>query len=171
MDAGDIISQKSLEIGENEITDSLYQRMSLLGRELLLETIPSILDKTAVYLPQNENEVTFGFNILKSDEKISFEKKASDVKNLVRGLNSVPGAYCMLDGKRMKIYQVEVVDKKMTDGLCGEVVDVDHDGMIVRCGDGLIKILEIALEGKKRCMVSDYFNGVKKESLLGKVLE
>ena len=171
MDAGDIIRQKSLEIGDDEITDSLYERMSILGRDLLLETIPDILDKTATYLPQDEEKVTFGFNISKADEKICFEKEAIEIKNLVRGLNSVPGAYCLLDGKRMKVYQVEVLEQKFSQGKMGEIVDVSSNGMIVQCKDGWIQILDIALEGKKRCKVRDYFNGIKKESLIGKVLE
>lgn len=169
MDAGDIISKRSLEIGEEEILDSLYSRMSYLGKELLLDTIPSILDGTVQYFPQNEAEVTFGMNIRKEEEKISFEKKCLDIKNLVRGLNSVPGAYAVLDNKRMKIYQVVIVDGKYPDGVFGEIVSVDSDGIIVKCLDGYVKILEIAVEGKKRCLVRDYFNGIKKESLIGKV--
>lgn len=171
MDAGDIISQRSILIGEEEILDSLYQRMSFLGCDLLLETIPSIVDGTAKYFPQNEEEVTFGFNITKEEEKIDFHKSCVAIKNLVRGLNSVPGAYCFLDGKRMKIYSVLITDKKNTDGVCGEIVEVSRDGFYVCCKDGVLKVLEIALEGKKRCMVMDYFNGIKKESLVGRVLE
>ena len=171
MDAGDIISQRSLEIGEDEILDSLYQRMSILGKDLLLDTIPNILDGTAKYSPQNEEEVTFGANVTKEEEKILFEKSCLEIKNLVRGLNSVPGAYCFIDNKRMKVYQVVIVDKKYSSNQIGEIVAVDNDGMIVCCGDGYIKIIEIAMEGKKRCMVKDYFNGIKKESLVGKVLK
>ena len=171
MDAGDIISQRSLEIGEDENLDSLYNRMSILGRDLLLDTIPSIIDGTAKYFPQNEAEVTFGLNVKKEEEKIDFTKSAYDIKNLVRGLNSVPGAYCLIDDKRCKVYEVEVTDGKYVDGDCGEIVKVFDDSMVVKCGDGCIKILDIALEGKKRCRVRDYFNGVKKESLVGKVLK
>lgn len=171
MDAGDIISQRSLEIDEDEILDSLYKRMSLLGAELLLDTIPSIVNGTAKYFPQNENEATFGLNVTKEEEKIDFGKTVKEIKNLVRGLNSVPGAYCLMDGKRCKIYQIEIVSDKYMDGELGEIVAVVNDGMIVKCQDGYLKILEIAMEGKKRCMVRDYFNGVRRESLVGKVLK
>ena len=171
MDAGDIISQRSLEIGEDEILDSLYERMSILGKELLLDTIPYILDGTAKYSPQNEDDATFGLNIRKEEEKVDFSKSCVDVRNLVRGLNSVPGAYFIMDDKRCKVYKLEVVDKKYKDGECGEIVDVLKDSFVVRCGDGYVKVLDIALEGKKRCLVQDYFNGIKKESLIGKVLK
>ena len=172
MDAGDIIAQRSLEIGENEILDSLYQRMSILGRDLLLETIPSILEGTAKYSPQDETKVTFGLNVTREEEKICFEKTGLEIRNLVRGLNSVPGAYCYLDGKRMKVYEVkEVLNGHFSKGAMGEIVAVDKDSMIVCCGDGFIRILDIALEGKKRCLVHDYFNGVNSKSMIGKVLE
>ena len=171
MDAGDIISQRSLEIGEDEILDSLYQRMSILGRDLLLDTIPDILNGTAKYFSQNEDEVTFGLNVTKEEEKIDFSKSCLEIRNLVRGLNSVPGAYCLMDGKRLKVYQVEFCDNKYNSSQCGEIVAVSNNSMIVRCGDGYLSILDIALEGKKRCMVRDYFNGIKSSSLVGKVLE
>lgn len=171
MDSGDIISQRSLDIGEDETLDSLYSRMSILGKELLLDTIPNILDRTVKYFPQNENEVTFGLNVRKEEEKIDFSKSCLEVKNLVRGLCSIPGAYCLMDDKRMKVYKVEIIDKKYVDGEYGEIVDVSDEAMIVRCGDGYIKILDIALEGKKRCMVKEYFNGIKKNSLVGRVLK
>lgn len=171
MDAGDIISQRSIDIGEDEILDSLYQRMSILGCDLLLDTIPSIIDGAAKYSKQNEDEVTFGLNVRKEEEKIDFSKSVVDIKNLVRGLNSVPGAYCLMDDKRMKVYQVEIVSGKYPDGNLGEIVAVTNDSMIVKCSDGYIKLLDIAMEGKKRCLVKDYFNGVKKESLVGKVLK
>lgn len=170
MDAGDIISQRSLEIGEDEILDSLYQRMSILGRDLLLDTIPNILDGTVKYFKQNEEEVTFGANVKKEEEKIDFSKNGLMIKNLVRGLNSVPGAYCLIDDKRMKVYQVRIVDGDYSDGEFGEIVDASDEGIIVRCLDGYLEILDIAMEGKKRCLVKDYFNGIKKDSLLGKVL-
>lgn len=170
MDAGDIICQRSLSIGPDEILDSLYERMSILGRNLLLETIPNIVDGTYQHFPQNEEEVTFGFNIKKEDEKISFDKKCFEVRNLVRGLNSMPGAYCLIDDKRMKVYRVELVNGHYSEAVAGEIVAVLDDGMIVQCADGYIKILEIAMEGKKRCLVRDYFNGVKKDSFVGKVL-
>lgn len=172
MDAGDIICKSSLDIGSDEILDSLYKRMSYLGRDLLLETLPSILDGTCTYLKQDETLATFGYNVTKEDEKIDFSRNGNDIRNLVRGLNSIPGAYCYLDGKRMKIYDVEVlqVNNKYSNNHYGEIVDTDCDGIICKCGDGLLKIKEIAIEGKKRCLVRDYFNGIKKESLIGKVL-
>lgn len=171
MDAGDIISQAKLEIGKEEILDSLYERMSYLGKELLLVTLPKIVKRMVQYFPQDEEKVTFGYNVSREDARIDFHKNGQDIFNLVRGLNSSPAAYCTLNGKRMKVYQVELVEiREKRNYQIGEIVRLDSDGIIVQCGDGGIKLLEIGIEGKKRCMVKDYLNGVQKEMLIGKVL-
>ncbi len=171
MDAGDIISQKKIPIDEKDNLDSLYERMSYLGRDLLLETIPTIIDGTAKYFPQIEKEATFGYNVSKSDARIVFAKSTVQVFNLIRGLSSVPGAYCYFDGKRMKVYASEVWKQGNFEGKEGEIIGVDRDSIQVACRDGVLRITEIGIEGKKRCLVRDYFHGISKESLIGKVLE
>ena len=172
MDAGDIISQRSIKIDDNMILDELYSRMSYLGRDLLLDTLPSIIDGSCQYIKQNEELVTFGYNVSKEDEKLDFNKDVVSFKNKVRGLNSIPGAYCYIDNLRMKIYEVNVlVTDKYNDKVKGEIIDVTNDSMVVVGANGLIYIKDIAIEGKKRCMVKDYFNGIKKDSLVGKVLK
>lgn len=172
MDAGDIISRRSIKIEDNMILDELYSKMSYLGRDLLLDTMPSIIDGTATYTKQDETLVTFGYNVTKEEEKINFNNSGKDIKNRVRGLNSVPGAYCYFDDLRMKIYEVEVVNTdKYKDREYGLIIEVTNDSIGVTCSDGLVYIKDIAIEGKKRCMVKDYFNGIKKENLIGKVLK
>ena len=172
MDAGDIIWQRSIERTDDIILDELYQKMSYLGKELLLDTLPSIIDGTNTLKKQDESQVTFGFNITKEDEKIDFNNSGINIKNKVRGLNSVPGAYCYLDNLRMKIYEVELEEnKKYKSNNIGEIVNVTNDSIVVLCNDSLIYIKDIAIEGKKRCKVKDYFNGIKKENLIGKVLK
>ena len=173
MDAGDIISQKELEIGEDEILDSLYERMSLLGRDLLLETIPKIINNEVTYTKQKEDEVTFGYNIKKEDEKIDFNKTKEEIKNLVRGLCSIPAAYCYIEEKRMKVYEVDIINKQLDYQKYqnGEIVWIEKDGLICKCSNGFIKILDIAIEGKKRCKIYDYLNGINKNELIGKVLK
>lgn len=169
MDAGDIISKKEVEIKESDNLDSLYSKMSLVGADLLLETLPSIINGTNDRIKQNENEVTFGFNITKEDEIINFNDKAINVFNKIRGLDSIPGASTYLDGKRVKIYKVLVTDKK-TKGVAGEIVDIEKDGIFVATSDYIIKIIELKMEGKKRCRVFEYLNGIQnKKELIGKV--
>ena len=170
MDAGDIISQKSLEIKNTDNLDSVYSSLSILGSELLIETLPSIINGTNNRIKQNENEVTFGYNISKEDELINFNDSAVNIFNKVRGLCSIPGASCYYNGKRLKIYEVEVTNKLSKD-IPGKIVEVNKDSLVVTTKDYLIKIKDIKLEGKKRCMVSEYLNGIHdKSSLLGGIL-
>jgi len=169
MDSGDIISQKEVEIKEDDNLDSLYSKMSLVGAELLLETLPSIITGTNDRIKQDETLVTFGYNITKEEEIINFNNKAIDIYNKVRGLNSVPGASTYLEGKRVKIYKVLVTDK-ISKEECGKIIDIEKDGILVSTKDYLVKILELKVEGKKKCMAVEYLNGIQnKKELIGKV--
>lgn len=169
MDAGDVIRMRSTSIEDDENLESLYERLSYLGRDLLLETIPTIVDGTAIYTKQDEEKVTFALNVSKEDERIDFNKSNLEVYNLIRGLSPVPGAYCFLHSKRMKVYQAKI-DRHEYKGVPGEIVSVSSDSFTVLCGDGAIKFLDIGLEGKKRCLVKNFLNGVNHNELLGKVL-
>lgn len=166
MDSGDIISQKSIPIEENIILDDLYNKISLLGRDLLIETLPSIINGTNIRIKQDENEVTFGLNITKEEEKINFNNKVENIHNRIRGLSTVPGAYGIINGKRMKIYLSEKtqINSKKEPGI---IEDINSDGIFVNTKDYLIKLKEIKLEGKKRCTIKEFVNGIKKEDYIG----
>lgn len=170
MDAGDIISQRSIEIADNMILDELYYKLSLLGRDLLMDTLPSIIDGTNNRIKQNEDEVTFGYNITKDEEKINFNDKIDNVYNKIRGLSSIPGAYAIINGKRMKIYMAEKTNI-ISDVIPGTILDINSDGIFVSTNDYVIKLTDIKLEGKKRCLVKDFINGIKKEDYINEVFE
>ena len=170
MDSGDIISQEELEIKENDTLDIVYEKMSILGANLLIETLPSIISGTNKRIKQNNMEVTFGYNITKEEEKIDFNQTSKDIHNRIRGLSSIPGAYCYLDDKRIKIYQSELTTNKSTD-IPGKISKIDKTGIYVNTNDFIIKMLDIKVEGKKRCLIKDFVNGIKSEDYLGKVLK
>lgn len=170
MDAGDIISQRSIEIADNMILDELYYKLSLLGRDLLMDTLPSIIDGTNNRIKQNEDEVTFGYNITKDEEKINFNDKIDNVYNKIRGLSSIPGAYVIINGKRMKIYMAEKTNI-ISDAIPGTILDINSGGIFVSTNDYVIKLTDIKLEGKKRCLVKDFINGIKKEDYINEVFE
>ena len=138
--------------------------MSYLGRDLLKDTLPSIIDGTCNRVKQNIDEVTFGFNITKEEEKIDFNKSAKDINNLIRGLNSVPGAYCMLDDKRLKIYEIEILDK-LSNLEPGTIKEINNNELIICTSDYDISIKDLKLEGKKRRLIKEFLNGInnKKE--------
>ena len=170
MDSGDIIYQKEIPINIDDNLDSLYEKMSYLGRDTLMEILPDIIAGTNKRIPQNQNKVTFGLNITKEEEKISFENNSLDIYNLIRGLSSIPGAYCLLDDKRLKVYRANLTDIKSKE-LPGTIEKIDKTGIYVSTKDNLICLTDIKLEGKKRCLVADFINGIKKEEILGKVLK
>ena len=101
MDEGDIISSKEIEILDTDTAETLHDKLSILGRDLLIETLPSIIDGTAPRIKQNNDEATYAKNISKEDEKIDFSKTKRQVYNQIRGLNSWPGADAIFDTKRM----------------------------------------------------------------------
>ena len=169
MDSGDIISQKEISILDNDNLDSLYEKMSNLGMIALSESLPSIVNRTCKRIKQDNNEVTFGLNITKEEEKINFNNSAINIFNQIRGLSSIPGAYCLLDDKRMKVYASTItnIDSKSTPG---KIEKIDKTGIYINTNDKMICITDIKLEGKKRCIVKDFINGIKSTDYIGKVL-
>lgn len=170
MDAGDIISQRKISILPDDNLDSLYKKMAVLGSELLIDTLPDIINGKNKRIKQDEKLVTFGYNIKKEEEKIDFNKSAKDVVNLIRGLSTFPGAYCLLENKRMKIYNAKLLEENRN-GKVGEIVDISSKGLVVNCKDYKILITDIKLEGKKRCLVKDFVNGIKKDNYYHKILK
>ena len=170
MDSGDIITQRSTPIDDNENLDTLYERMSYIGKDLLLDTLPSIINGTNKREKQDESKATFGLNITKEEEKIDFNESCKNIHNLIRGLSSVPGAYCYLDDKRLKIYASLTTNIKSKNNP-GTIENIDKDSIYISTKDNLLKITDIKLEGKKRCLVKDFINGINKKEYIGKVLK
>lgn len=166
MDAGDIISQRAIPLTNDMNLDIAYKKLAIIGRDLLIETIPSIINGTNNRIHQDENEVTFGYNITKEEEKINFDDTSMNVYNKIRGLSSVPGAYAIINNKRMKVYSSTISDIK-SKNLPGVIEDIRNDGIYVNTKDYIIKLTDIKLEGKKRCMVHEFINGIKKEDYIG----
>lgn len=166
MDAGDIISQRAIPLTNDMNLDIAYEKLAIIGRDLLIETIPSIINGTNNRIHQDENEVTFGYNITKEEEKINFDDTSMNVYNKIRGLSSVPGAYAIINNKRMKVYSSTISDIK-SKNFPGVIEDIRNDGIYVNTKDYIIKLTDIKLEGKKRCPVHEFINGIKKEDYIG----
>lgn len=162
MDQGDIISQEKTEILDSDNLESLHNRLSIMGKNLLLKTLPDILNNNITRVKQKEEEVTYAYNITHSEEKIDFNKTVREVLNQIRGLSPTPGAYTTIDGKTLKVYQASLGETKGTKHP-GEVVNIYKDGIGVACKDGEIIIKELKPEGKKKMSAKDYLNGINKE--------
>lgn len=171
MDEGDIISQREIDITDVETAESLHDKLSILGRDLLLETLPSIINGTNNRIRQNGSESTYGFIIKRDDEKIDFSKSKKQVYNQIRGLNSWPGAYTMIDGKILKVWESEMSDRQFVNRLNGEITGVYDNGFGVKVSDGEIIIKVVQPEGKTRMDASDYARGMlNKDKFIGKIL-
>ena len=168
MDEGDIISQEETLITDSDTTESLHDRLSVIGSKLLRETLPSIFAGTNSRIVQDHEQATYCHNISHEDEKIDFTKTRREIFNQVRGLNSWPGAYTTLDGRILKVWKVIIGDSNNPPG---KIVGFSKDGIEVTCKDGIIILNIIQPEGKTKMEATSYLNGLKdKEGLIDKLL-
>lgn len=185
MDTGDIILQENIEIGENETTGELWNRVSNIGAKLIVKVLSQIESGTAKRIKQ-EGEVSIAPMIEKEISKINWEKQTSaQICNLVRGLNPIMGAYSILDGKKIKFWRVqnmqtdEVVKDfpelekylyKLKEIIPGTIIFSDQKkGLFIKTLDGIIKAIEIQPENSKKMNACDYLRGNIIE--VGKFLE
>jgi methionyl-tRNA formyltransferase len=170
MDEGDIIYQEKIDIADNETTESLHDRLSILGAEVLLKVLPSILDGTNKRIPQDNSKATYGFIIKKEDEKLDFNKTKKELYNQIRGLNSFPGSYCFFDNKILKVWESYITENYFPNLINGEITAIYKDGFGVKCGNGEIVLTMLQPESKPKMQGKDFINGYK-EKLLGKILK
>jgi methionyl-tRNA formyltransferase len=158
MDAGDMLSQREIPILESDDQDRLFERLSILGSEMILPVLADIESGRAKPVPQDPSAVTFASNLTKEDELLDFNRPAREVFNRIRGLSSNPGAYFRLDELEIKVYASRF--GSTTSAPPGIIVDIQKDYFAVSCGDGqTVRITEIQLPSKKRLSVRDFFNG------------
>lgn len=162
MDEGDIILQKETKITDEDTTNSLHDRLSLIGRDLILEAIPKIVKGEIKRIKQNEEEATYGYNISREDEKINFLKTKREIFNQIRGLNSYPGAYTIFNGKILKVWESKIGTSNK-EGQIGKIISIYDDGIGIKCSDGEIILTQVQLEGKKRQTAKEFINGHKNE--------
>ncbi len=167
MDSGDIISQKSIEIEDNDTLESLSIKLKTIGAKLLIETLPSIIEGTNDRTKQDEIEVTYGYIIKKEDELIDFDRNTKEIYDHIRGLNPNPGAYFILNDKKIKVYDSK---KGNTKGPISTINNIYKDGIGIGTKDGEIILTEIKPEGKNRLNVKDFLNGLDKKKLKGMVV-
>lgn len=159
VDTGDILDVIETEIYPNETAGELFDRLSLLGAELIVKVLDDIENGKITKTVQDESKATKVGMIKKEDGAIDFSKSATQIVNLIRGLNPWPVAFTTLDGKILKIFKAEVVDKS---GNYGEVLSSSIDsGLVIATGDKAIKVLELQLEGNKRLPIRDFLIGKK----------
>ncbi len=184
MDTGDIILKQEVEIGEDETTGELWERLAEIGGNLLVETLTKIEQKTAPRQKQGE-DFTIAPMLNKEMAKINWEEKtAIQIKNLVRGLNPIMGAYSILNDKKLKIWKVQQFaendflnkyeefkeyNQNFKNVCPGTIIYIDKkEGIYVKAKEGIILLLEIQAENSKKMRVQDFLLGNKIE--IGEVL-
>lgn len=156
LDTGDMILKSETKIGENETASELHDRLAVIGAELLLDTLKLIEQGNAPRTPQNDDESSYAPMLTKELCPIDFNKNAKLVHNQIRGLSTWPCAVTMLDGKRIKVYNSEVVNGYK--GKPGELLD--NKKFIVACGDNTaIRFTSVQYEGSKRMNSEDFLRG------------
>ena len=172
MDTGDMILKREVEIGEDETTGELWDRLSKIGGALLVETLKEIENGTAPRIKQGD-DFSIAPMLDKSIAKIDWENQsASQIKNLVRGLNPIMGAYSFVGDKKIKFWKVQVLSfdeyavmfDKNTEEVekreNGAVLEADcKKGLFIKAKDGVIKVLEIQGENAKRMSTGDFLRG------------
>lgn len=169
MDTGDIISQIETNITDEDTLETLHDCLCLMGRDLLLQTLPSIIQKTNSRISQVEEEATYAYNIKREEEYLDFTKNCRDLFNQIRGLSPAPGAYTIWNGQEMKVYGALISDRD----ICvspGTITGLYKEGIGVSSGDGEIILTDIKPFGKKRMSAVSYINGLKNKDLIGQVL-
>lgn len=157
VDSGDILLQKQLEIGEDETAGELFDRLSILGADMIVDALDKIERGEITPVSQDHSKATHFKMLRKEDGVIDFSKPAIEIKNLIRGLNPWPIAFTRYEDKTLKIFKAKVVDKS---GVAGEVLSSDKT-IIVATGDKALEIEELQLEGSRRMSAKEFLLGRK----------
>ena len=161
MDAGDIISQRSIPIEDTDDSGTMFKKLSLLGRDLLLETLPKLISGDVNPVAQDPDKVVFSPNITSEQEQIDFRLPARLIDAKVRGLRPAPLGNMVIDGLRTKIYDVTPLEEK-TSLEPGKVVRVTKHQLVIAAGDGTTyQINKLKPAGKKAMDITSYLNGHK----------
>ncbi|WP_447584313.1 methionyl-tRNA formyltransferase [Streptococcus pasteurianus] len=167
MDAGDMIAKASTPITDDDNVGTMFEKLAVIGRDLLLKTLPDYIAGNIKPEPQDESKATFSPNITPEEERIDWNKSARDVFNHIRGLSPWPVAHTLLDGKRFKIYEATLAEGH---GKPGEIIEKGKKSLVVATGDGAISLKTVQPAGKPRMNIVDFLNGVGRKLEVGDLI-
>lgn len=163
MDTGDIIEKEECKIEDFDTVGTLHDKLSIIGANLLKKVLPSIINGTNKREKQNENEVSYAYNIKREEEKIDFHQNGIDIINQIRGLNPWPKAYFLVNDEEWKI--LEAYYEKKNDTTPNKIREIKKDAIGIDCIDGTVYLTKIKPYGKKEMKVLDYLNGTEKKTV------
>lgn len=167
MDAGDMIAKASTPITDEDNVGTMFEKLAVIGRDLLLKTLPDYIAGNIKPEPQDGSKATFSPNITPEEERIDWNKSAREVFNHIRGLYPWPVAHTLLDGKRFKIYEASLAEGQ---GQPGQIIEKGKETLVVATGDGAISLKTVQLAGKPRMSVMDFLNGVGRKLEVGELI-
>lgn len=164
MDAGDMIARRAIPIEETDNVGTMFEKLALVGRDLLLESLPSYLAGDLKPVPQDKNQVTFSPNISPEEERIDWTKTNRQLFNQIRGMYPWPVAHTLLNGERFKIYEATPVEGT---GQAGEILAIRKKELIVAAGEGALSLKTVQPAGKPKMTIVDFLNGLGRQLLVG----
>ena len=159
MDSGDILKQRSIPITEDDTTGTMFEKLSYLGRDLLMETIPALINGEINPIKQDESKVTFAYNITPEEETLDLNLEADKLVWKVRGLMPAPVANVVLKGEKIKIFEAKVSEIKHNTEP-GKIIAKSKKYFTISCGNNTaLDVYELQIPGKRRMLASDFING------------
>ncbi len=168
LDTGDILMQREVVLDKTETGGSLFDKLSIVGAELLVETLAALENGTTVRTKQDDSKSNYAKMLNKALGKIDFTEDAEIIERLIRGLNPWPSAFTYLGGKTLKIWDADVVEADADgvpyEGEAGTIVEIGRKSFVVACGKAALRINELQLEGKKRMPADAFLRGNELET-------
>lgn len=164
MDAGDMVSKASTPILDEDNVGTMFEKLAIVGRDLLLETLPGYIAGDIKPEPQDHSQATFSPNISPEQERIDWTKSDREVFNQVRGMYPWPVAHTYLDGQRFKVYETALAEGN---GKPGQILSKTKKELVVATGQGAISLKTVQPAGKPKMAIADFLNGVGRNLEVG----
>ncbi len=164
MDAGDMVAKASIAITDEDNVGTMFEKLAVVGRDLLLETLPGYMAGDIKPEPQDESQATFSPNINPEEERVDWTKSSREIFNHVRGMYPWPVAHTLLDGNRFKLYEVVMAEGQ---GQPGQIIAKTKKTLVVATGSGAIELKTVQPAGKPRMAIKDFLNGVGRNLEVG----
>lgn len=164
MDAGDMVASRSTTIEDSDNVGTLFEKLAVIGRDLLLECLPAYIAGELKPIAQDVRQVTFSPNITPEEERIDWQKTNRQIFNHIRGMYPWPVAHTLWQGERFKIYEANLADGT---GKPGEILEVGKKHLVVATGEGAISLQTVQPAGKPKMSIADFLNGAGRNLAVG----
>lgn len=167
MDAGDMVAKASTPILETDNVGTLFEKLAIIGRDLLLDSLPAYLSGELKPIPQDHSQATFSPNISPEQEKLDWTMSNQEVFNHIRGMNPWPVAHTFLEGQRLKIYEAQLAEGE---GLPGQVIVRTKKSLVIATGQGALSLIVVQPAGKPKMSIIDFLNGIGRKLEVGDII-